>query len=89
MGIQRLGFKPGFTISSNSMFCLFYISLHQKVRSFAFVFWKNDESLDVPKETSLFNSKKYTIKLYTQNLCYTKPQVLLLILSFQSLFYSF
>jgi hypothetical protein len=39
----------------SDQFQLFYISLQQKVRSFAFVFWKNDESLDVPKETSLFN----------------------------------
>jgi hypothetical protein len=50
---------------SNQVFRLVPTVLHlstekSKEFNFAFVFWKNDESLDVPKETSLFNSKQYT-----------------------------
>ena len=38
----------GIQIWFSDYFRLFYISLQQKVRSFAFVFGKHDESLDVP-----------------------------------------
>jgi hypothetical protein len=80
MGILlRLGFKPGFPISSDCFTCLY--SKKWWVLLLYFEKWR---SLDVPKETSLFNSKKIYYKTFwqSQTLVCTKLQVLLFILSF-------
>jgi hypothetical protein len=76
--LQWLGFKPGFTISSDC-----FTSLCSKSEEFSFYILKKWRSLDVPKVTSLFNSKKYYKTFWqSKRLVCTNPQVLLFILSF-------